>query len=327
VTKGDIIKFVAILFMMSLSWNHGSYSTFWSSIKYIGKRKDVAPHMSQTRFTQIVRAMSVMDRAQYSLKKGDPGFDPMWKIRPMDILFNENLRKHYKPSSVTAFDESMIPYKGKKIAYRQYMKDKPNKWGIKSYAMSCSETGILVYMEVYLGKANDFGIDALAETDRTASSTHAAVLRGVDRMLQSNLLQAGDSVVTDNYYTSIPLYMDLFKRQIFAVGTVKPSRQGYPNAATIPKKLMKGDPKGIRGHIILRTTTASDVPFLAVVFMDSKPVHMLSTRHRGDEPTVAVERHDKVKKARVMANAPGVKAFYDLTKNGVDRFDQSLRRH
>ena len=57
-------------------------------------------------------------------------------------------RSVYCPSSI---DEAMIPFKGRSTL-KEYMPMKPNKRGIKVWAMSDAHNGYVSELEVYTGK-------------------------------------------------------------------------------------------------------------------------------------------------------------------------------
>ena len=48
------------------------------------------------------------------------------------------------PRQYTSLDEGMIPTKNR-LAIKQYIKDKPIKWGIKSFLLCESETGYILH--------------------------------------------------------------------------------------------------------------------------------------------------------------------------------------
>jgi len=45
----------------------------------------------------------------------------------------------------------MIPFKGH-LSFKQYMKDKPTKWGIKVFALSNASNGYVYRFQIYAGK-------------------------------------------------------------------------------------------------------------------------------------------------------------------------------
>ena len=81
------------------------------------------------RFWQVLRFFHVCDPAS-ELPNGDPNYDKLQKIRPLINLLGAAFKAEYDCEREITIDEAMIPYKGR-IGYKQYMKDKPTKWGIK----------------------------------------------------------------------------------------------------------------------------------------------------------------------------------------------------
>ncbi len=45
----------------------------------------------------------------------------------------------------------MIKFKGR-LGFKQYMKDKPTKWGIKVFVLSDATNGYIYRLEIYTGK-------------------------------------------------------------------------------------------------------------------------------------------------------------------------------
>ncbi|KAK2703429.1 hypothetical protein QYM36_018107, partial [Artemia franciscana] len=56
------------------------------------------------------------------------------------------------PEEIQSIDEQMIPFKGR-IEFRQYLKDKPNSWGVKVFTRA-GISGIVCDIEVYTGKGS-----------------------------------------------------------------------------------------------------------------------------------------------------------------------------
>jgi len=53
-----------------------------------------------------------------------------------------------------SLDEGVIPTKNR-LGFKQYLKDKPVKWGIKTYMLCESKTGYVYNLEVYTGKSTN----------------------------------------------------------------------------------------------------------------------------------------------------------------------------
>ena len=58
------------------------------------------------------------------------------------------------PGQNLCVDETLYPFRGH-CKFRQYMKSKPARYGIKYWAIGCVESGYLCDFKVYLGKADE----------------------------------------------------------------------------------------------------------------------------------------------------------------------------
>ncbi len=52
----------------------------------------------------------------------------------------------------------MIPFKGR-LGFKQYMKDKPAKWGIKVFVLADARNGYVYRMRIYTGKNSNLDSD------------------------------------------------------------------------------------------------------------------------------------------------------------------------
>lgn len=102
---------------------------------------------------------------------------------------------------------------------RQFIPSKPVRWGIKLFVL-CDGCGYTYDFEVYVG-ASDVGDDPPRRDAK--SYAHLLVMR-----LMDGLLDQGYTLYVDNWYTSGPLFKELFSRRTMAVGTVRVNRRGYP---------------------------------------------------------------------------------------------------
>jgi Transposase IS4 len=64
--------------------------------------------------------------------------------------FNEAFAKSMENTECQSIDENMVKFKGRN-AMKQYMKNKPIKWGFKMWARCCSKTGYLFQFDYYTG--------------------------------------------------------------------------------------------------------------------------------------------------------------------------------
>lgn len=106
----------------------------------------VADHMSRNRFQTLLTVIHFVDSNGVS---DDQKKDKCWKIRPWLDLFRKQCLE-ITPGEYNMVDDQMVPFKGKCIPIRQYVKNKPHPWGLKIWARSTS-SGILCDFDVYQG--------------------------------------------------------------------------------------------------------------------------------------------------------------------------------
>jgi len=113
----------------------------------------------------------------------------------------------YQPGRDLSVDESMIKYKGR-LAFRQYMPDKPTKYGIKDFVLAESHTGyclkFLTYTGKYLFPRKEIPLTSQVVLDLLRSYEHK-----------------GHVVYMDNFYTSPELFHTLESLSIGACGTAR----------------------------------------------------------------------------------------------------------
>ena len=79
-----------------------------------------------------------MNNSKY-VKKGQPGYDPLFKLRPFLDPLLKSFQKAYHPGREVSIDESMIGFKGR-LSFLQYMPKKPTKWGMKAFVLADRKT-------------------------------------------------------------------------------------------------------------------------------------------------------------------------------------------
>ena len=118
----------------------------------------------------------------------------------------------------------MIRFKGRQHM-KVYVKNKPVKWGFKSYTLRDSNTAFNCNFEMYIGGAMDVSQHGL---------TYDLVMR-----LMTPYLKQGYQLLTDNYYTSHSLAQALKANDSELVGTVRSNRRGFPDRLKSTKQFKK----------------------------------------------------------------------------------------
>ncbi|KAJ6649681.1 PiggyBac transposable element-derived protein 4 [Pseudolycoriella hygida] len=263
-----------------------------------GRVEAVASVTTANRFKKIVENMHCNDNEK-QLPKSHPNHDKLHKIKPIIELLNANSRKVYKPSDVVTVDESMIPFKGR-YCLKQYMPNKPVKWGYKVWCLCDSYTGFVVAFFVYTGKEDSTKNISLGE-------------KVVTKLVEEANIERGSLVVMDNFFSSCSLYENLMDRETFACGTVKGTSKGLPS---FMRKNLKNDKIMARGEFqfAVKNRTA------AVKWMDRKAVCFLSSVH--SPRNISTVRRRQRNGQRIEVGCPEVVKVYNETMGGVDKFDQ-----
>ena len=97
---------------------------------------------SRDRFLQIFWMLHVGETASHSKRS---------KIQPFIDLIIPLFQRYLNPSQELSIDESMIAFRGR-VGFRQYIRGKPQPWGIKAYVLSESRTGYMYNLIIYYGK-------------------------------------------------------------------------------------------------------------------------------------------------------------------------------
>lgn len=107
----------------------------------------IADNISINRFYKLRQSVHFVD-VQYRL---DNSTDRFWKVRPLyDSIRTRCLTLPLETQ--LCIDEQMVPFKGR-LNVKQYVKNKPNPWGIKIYAL-CGKSGLL-YFIIYQGMTTE----------------------------------------------------------------------------------------------------------------------------------------------------------------------------
>lgn len=83
-------------------------------------------------------------------KKGEPGFDKLYKIRPFIDGLKTKFKQYYSPTKEQSVDESMVKFKGRS-SFKQYLPNKPIKRGYKIWVRA-DQYGYICDFDVYTGK-------------------------------------------------------------------------------------------------------------------------------------------------------------------------------
>ena len=227
-------------------------------------------------------------------QRGDAGHDKLSHIRHIITRVKDNIRSQYNPHPEITVDEAMIGFNGR-LGFKQYIPMKPTKRGIKVWVCADPHNGYVNDFNVYTGKDSDGPTKGLAEK--------------VVKALVEPLYGMNHTVYMDNYFSSVPIYMDLLQNGTYACGTFRRGRVGIPTEVTEVRLKNQGE------HLMMQRDN-----LVATAWQDKRTVFILSTN---SDPTVGgtLERR---KKSGAVVEVPCPQSVKNYTQymNGVDRHDQ-----
>ena len=307
----ELEKFIGIAMYMSLVKLRRTRQ-YWSPETEVSA---ITECMGSKRWETIKRFLHFNDNEKAS-KKGEPGYDKIYKIRP----FIEYLNKKFNQipmSENLCIDEQMVPYTGKR-GPRYYIKGKPNPWGFKVWALCCAY-GILYNCEVCIGptpKQEDF-FDCKS-TGNTVCKL--GTLIPVDK---------SHKLYMDNLFSSIPLFLQFLQRGIYCMGTVSLNRFPKIKTCMITDKYLKAKGKSsfaeYEGTIKDKEGEVKEtVGSVRVIRWNDNNTCTLMSSMGSAYPIAQVKRWDKTEGKKTEVSCPGLVKYYNTNMGGVDKIDSLI---
>lgn len=294
--RSEMRQFVAIHIVMGVM-KLPRLRLYWHPTMGIGFFQNA---MSCDRFVQLRGNLHFCN----NLEKPERSSDKFYKVRPL-IECVRNRCLQLEAEEDVCVDEQIIPFKGR-LQMKQYMKGKPNSWGIKVYVL-CTKSGLPLDFFLYQGSSSGICQENVKKIGFGAS----VVLHLADR-----LKKAGHTLYCDNFFTNYPLLEILRSRNINATGTVRINRFAAPPLLT--DKEMSKKPRGFSDSVVSR-----DGKITIVKWKDTKYVHLASNFvgiGQVDEP----QRWDKSNKKYENVQRPEIVRVYNSGMGGVDLLDQYI---
>ena len=285
ISISDFRAFLAVILNMGLievPTLEGYWSTSWESEIPFFRRV-----MSRDRFLQIFWMLHVGD--------GERRID---KVKPICDALIQNFQHNYHPAQNVAVDETMVGFRGR-FGAKQYMPNKPTKYGIKAFTLASSDTGYMLNVLLYTG----------ADTLTGSQSEHASLpqpARVVMHLMQP-YLNKGHHVYTDRYYSSIPLAQALHTQATSFTGTMIKNCVALPDVVRASSFSLQGDQtRAFRAGSLLTVAWRAASKKKPLIMLSSNSVHQSVT----------------VRSRRSTQQKPLVVNQYNHSMNGVDRADQ-----
>ncbi|GFS04879.1 PiggyBac transposable element-derived protein 4-like [Elysia marginata] len=251
----EMKAFIGLRIYMEYICIKPSYRDYWANegTDFVGFTPGFRTLMTRDRFLALWTFLHVIDEADTGIDKTDR----IYKVRPFLNYLLHKFRQYYQPRQYLSLDEGMIPTKNR-LAIKQYIKDKPTKWGIKSFLLYESRTGYIANAEMYRG-ATDVAIQDLG----VVGNTVVRLLTSCKKERKAHI------VVMDRYYNSVTLarYM-LHELHTGLVGTLQQNRKFFPKSLKKVNKMQRGESQYRCQDIIT-----------CMVWQDRKPITFISNYH------------------------------------------------
>lgn len=181
--------------------------------------------------------------------------------------------------------------------------------------LSGSSSGFCYFFEIFTGQDKDASKRLTNEKDLGSSANVVVrVLRSVPNFLNYR-------VCFDNYFSSLPLIVELSKRGIHSVATVRKNRL-YNDKLPDEKEILSTP----RGSSLEMTESIDNVDIVNVTWRDNKTVNLISD-FVGTDPIQSVQRFDKKIGKKIFIDCPNIVKEYNGTMGGVDLLDSFIGRN
>ena len=161
--------------------------------------------MSRNRFKLLCQNITFDDIDDREVRYfSNPKF---FKFNHVFDRFNENIFNCYEPGKDLCIDETLYPYRGR-CQMRQYMPNKPNKYGLKYFNNVDVDTSYLLKSIFYCGK--------LDKNSKNGTSIGQKIVLS----LSENYFNSFRHLAMDNYFTSIPLAKLMFENHLTITGKI-----------------------------------------------------------------------------------------------------------
>ena len=287
------------------------------------------------RYCAILAALHCVDPAN------EDRLDPLSKIRNIYDFLRSRCKELFVPKRCVSIDERMVKSKGR-FFFKQYIRNKPTKWGFKLWVLADSSTGYNWDMVVYTGRKRGDGWDDFTVNEdnfqgipeglgRQKPMSVAEEISGLLSQLAARVViklteplkNKGYILFVDNYYTSIPLFQYLSSVGIHAVGTIRENTSSFPE--TMKNRAAWGKNKD-RGTVRYERVGASPHDVLLLQWVDRNVVSILSTYHSANDFGYCRRNlKDGGHHRRVEIMMPQCIKDYNNDMNGVDLSDQMYR--
>ena len=127
-TNNKLTAFLGINILMGIN-RLPAIKNYWSVEEGLGNPL-IQNTRTRARFWEVLQSMPFADNFQNLPPIDSEQYDSAWKLRPLFDHLLKHFQESVQPESHQFIDEHMFKFKGKSLM-RQYLKNRPVKWGFK----------------------------------------------------------------------------------------------------------------------------------------------------------------------------------------------------
>ncbi|CAI6352855.1 unnamed protein product [Macrosiphum euphorbiae] len=244
--------------------------------------------MGMNRFYLLLRAIRFDDITTRAMRQSVDNLTP---IRSFFEDFVRRCQDYYELNNYVTIDEMLESFRGR-CRFRQYIPNKPAKYGLKIIALVDSNTYYSYNLEIYAGKQPN----GPYHVNNSACSVVERLIRPISG--------SGRNITCDNWFSSIPLAEDLLNNHnLTMVGTLRKNKREIP-PIFVQKLKERPNESSIFGF-------KKNMTLVSYKPKANKIVLVISTMHNDDSIDTDCAR-----------SKPEMIKFYNSTKGGVDTVDQ-----
>lgn len=286
-TETELLLFIAVLFCRGVFCPKMSLKLMWSTKYSIPMVRSLC---SRNKFSLIMKFLRFDSKSQ---RKSRVKEDKFTLIRSIWDRFINNSILAYNPDKYLTVDEQLLPCKCR-CCFIQYIKSKPDKFGIKFWMLVDVVTKYVCNAIPYLGK----------NTMKSKSDLQGEY---VVKKLIEPFQKRGHCIASDNYFSTIKLARELLTLKTLFIGTIQKNRKELPE---IPK---------LKLHETKFYEDKDGILLTVYQCKKDKSVVLVSTDH--EQALVPTTEFNMEKRK------PTVVLTYNTKKVGVDSVDQMSRQY
>ena len=243
--------------------------------------------MTKKEFFLIHRFLHFADNRSANLE------DKLYKLRRFFYLLTQRYRRYYVPNRHLTVDERIVKFTGR-LSFLQFVRNKPNQYGIKVYVLADAHTGYVCNWKVYLGAGSERNQNIPGQNEnreRRRPAIYNTVLE-----LTNNYTNMGHVLCFDSFYCYPEIFKELAKKHIGCVGTLNKQRRNIPEEIKSPGEMQARE-----------TIWRRNGNLMALIFKDKRYIRLLTNIYG---------------KGKEIGNRPLALRDYNLWARGVDLSNQ-----